>query len=149
MRLSEYLSQDLVLSDLKATAKAEVLAELAAPLGALTPAVDPAGAVAVLLERESLGTTGIGDGIAIPHGKLPGLTRIVVVAGRSIQGVEFDSLDFKPCHIFFLVLAPEQVAGLHLRILAQISRLLKDESFRRSFVAAPNSQALWDLLRDT
>ncbi|MDY0306076.1 MAG: PTS sugar transporter subunit IIA [Desulfovibrio aminophilus] len=149
MRLSEYLSQDLVLSDLKATAKADVLAELTASLAALTPPVDPDEAVAVLLERESLGTTGIGDGIAIPHGKLPGLTQIVVVAGRSIQGVEFDSLDFKPCHIFFLVLAPEQVAGLHLRILAHISRLLKDDSFRRSFISAPNSQALWDLLNDT
>ena len=71
MRLSEYLSQDLVLSDLKATAKADVLAELTASLAALTPPVDPDEAVAVLLERESLGTTGIGDGIAIPHGKLP------------------------------------------------------------------------------
>ena len=148
MKLSEYLEQNMVLADLKSASKAEVLAEMAAPLAALSPAVDAAKAVEVLLEREGLGTTGIGDGIAIPHGKLPGLTRILVVAGRSIQGVDFEALDFKPCHIFFMVLAPEQVAGQHLRILAQISRLLKDETFRRSFLNAPSAQALWDVLKE-
>jgi PTS system nitrogen regulatory IIA component len=147
MRLAEYLEQDLVLADMKAASKAEALAELTAPLAAL--GVDAAKAVEVLLEREGLGTTGIGDGVAIPHGKLPGLTRILVVTGRSIQGVDFEALDFKPCHIFFMVLAPEQVAGQHLRILAQISRQLKDEVFRRSFLNARSAEALWDLLKET
>lgn len=146
MRLAEYLEQGLVLADMKAATKAEALAELTAPLAALS--VDTARAQDVLLEREGLGTTGIGDGIAIPHGKLPGLTRILVVAGRSLQGLDFEALDFKPCHIFFMVLAPEQVAGQHLRILAQISRLLKDETFRRSFLNARSAQALWDLLKE-
>lgn len=148
MRLSEYLEPELVLPDMKAANKAEALAELIAPLAGRITGFDRDQAVTVLMERESLGTTGIGDGIAIPHGKLAGLDRIVVVAGRSIQGVDFEALDFKPCHIFFLVLAPEQVTGLHLRILAHISRLLKDEVFRRSFLSAKSGEALWNLLME-
>ena len=84
--------------------------------------------------------------MAIPHGKMEELKSIVVIVGRSEHGVDFSALDTKPCHIFFLVLAPEDVAGLHLRILAQISRLLKDPGFRRDFVEAEHSQAFRELL---
>jgi PTS system nitrogen regulatory IIA component len=147
MQLSDYLDQAFVLAELKSRTKSEVLAELIAPIGAKRPDVDPALARKVLLEREGLGTTGIGDGIAIPHGKLPGLGSVIVAVGRSREGVDFEALDFKPCTIFFLVLAPEQVAGLHLRILAQISRLLRDEAFRRLFLAAEDAPALWKLLQ--
>lgn len=147
MQLGEYLDKDFILPDLQAQAKHEVLAELIAPIGAKRPQVDVARAHKVLMEREGLGTTGIGDGIAIPHGKLPGLDTIIVAVGRSRKGVAFESLDFKPCSIFFLVLAPEQVAGLHLRILAHISRLLRDEEFRRLFLAAEGLDALWTLLQ--
>ena len=149
MRLGEFLDKDLVLADLNAKGKSEVLAELIRPVVGKLESFDQDKALKVLLERESLGTTGIGEGIAIPHGKLDSVDRILLVVGRSVEGVEFDALDFKPCTIFFLVLAPEQVAGMHLRVLAHISRLLKDEGFRREFLSAPDKEALWKLLSET
>lgn len=146
MVIADYLNRDFVLAALTAGTKSDVLRELVAPLAGQVDGVDPEQAFQVLLDREQLGTTGIGDGIAIPHGKLRTLERIVVVVGRSIQGVDFEALDYAPCHIFFLVLAPEQVAGMHLRVLAQISRTLKDEAFRRHFMAANGRDGLWSLL---
>ena len=149
MKLGDYLDSELVLPDLKATTKSDVLAELTEPIGRKVPGFDTQKAHKVLLDREYLGTTGIGDGVAIPHGKLESLDEILLVVGRSNQGVDFESLDFKPCHIFFLVLAPEQVAGIHLRILAHISRLLKDDHYRESFLAVEDKDALWSLLAQT
>lgn len=146
MRLEDYLQPDFVIGALASESKSEVLAELVAPIKAHWPGFDAKRALQVLLDRENLGTTGIGDGVAIPHGKMETLERIVIVVGRSSSGVSFDALDFKPCRIFFLVLAPEHVAGLHLRILAHISRLLSDESFRRAFLTAENDAALWQVL---
>lgn len=149
MKLADYLDKDLVLPDLQAKAKSEVLEELIAPLAKKQAGFDLTKAHRVLLEREYLGTTGIGDGVAIPHGKLENLGDIILVVGRSREGVDFEALDFKRCTIFFLVLAPEQVAGVHLRILAHISRLLKDESFRGAFMAAPDHDAMWNILSQT
>ena len=139
----------LVLPDLKAKNKPDALAELIEPIGKKIPGFDTAKAHKVLLEREYLGTTGIGDGVAIPHGKLETLDDIILVVGRSRDGVDFEALDFKLCNIFFLVLAPEQVAGIHLRILAHISRLLKDDNFRELFMIAEDKDALWNLLSQT
>ncbi|WP_419787971.1 PTS sugar transporter subunit IIA [Pseudodesulfovibrio sp.] len=148
MQLGEFLEKDLILPELTSASKAQVLEELIAPLGTKYPEMDTDLAVRVLLDRERLGTTGIGDGIAIPHGKLEDLEKVIVVVGRSRDGVDFEALDHEPCHIFFLVLAPEQVAGMHLRILAQISRLLKDESFRRQFLDADDLDSLWTMLKN-
>ncbi len=146
MKLGEYLDKTMILPELSASTKEEVLAELVEPVIAAVPHLDKDAVLGVLRERENLGTTGIGDGIAIPHGKLENLDRIVLVVGRSPAGVDFEALDFKLCHIFFLVLAPEQVAGMHLRILAQISRLLKEPSFRESFLSAADADELWHVL---
>ena len=146
MRLGEYLRKDFVLDDLKASDKQEVLAELVSPVAGAFPDLSPEKTLRVLMDREDLGTTGIGDGVAIPHGKMESLKEIVIVAGRSRGGVDFESLDHKPCRIFFLVLAPEHVAGMHLRILAQISRLLSDEGFRGSFLEAQDRESLWRVL---
>lgn len=148
MHLEEYLQPEFVIGELASETKPEVLAELVAPIAANLPGFDAKTALRVLLERENLGTTGIGDGVAIPHGKMENLERIVIVVGRSLKGVNFEALDFKPCRIFFLVLAPEHVAGLHLRILAHISRLLSDETFRHAFMNAENNEALWKVLTD-
>ena len=147
MKLGDFLGREFLLPDLKAVSKPEVLAELVSPLGEAGSAVDPALALRVLLDREQLGSTGIGDGVAIPHGKMQGLDRILLTVGRSRTGVDFAAQDLKPCHIFFMALAPEQSAGMHLRILAHISRLLKDEGFRRAFMDAADGDALWTLLR--
>jgi PTS system nitrogen regulatory IIA component len=149
MQLNEFLAGELILPELKAQGKPEVLEELVAPLGPKWPQIDLKDAQEVLLEREQLGSTGIGDGVAIPHGKLDSLEEITVVVGRSSKGVDFQALDKKPCHIFFLVMAPEYVAGMHLRILACISRMLKDEVFRQSFIQAKGKEGLWELLQTT
>ncbi|WP_018125393.1 PTS sugar transporter subunit IIA [Desulfovibrio oxyclinae] len=147
MKLGDYLDKDLILSDMASADKAGALGELVVPLQERFPEMDSDLVLRVLKEREELGTTGIGDGVAIPHGKLDSLDQIAVVAGRSRDGLDFEALDFKPCHIFFLVLAPEQVAGMHLRILAHISRLLKDDSFRKAFMEAEGQDELWKLLK--
>ncbi|MBW2559034.1 MAG: PTS sugar transporter subunit IIA, partial [Deltaproteobacteria bacterium] len=89
---------------------------------------------------------GIGDGIAIPHGKLAGLEKLVVSFGRSVAGVDFDSMDGRPVHIFFLLLAPEDSAGLHLKALAKISRMLKDVSFREFLIKAETSEDIYNLI---
>ncbi len=147
MQLSEYLKKELIIPALSSTSKQEVLKELLHPVGREFPQIDTRYAYKILMERERLGSTGIGDGVAIPHGKMEELDKIILVAGRSFEGVDFDALDKKPCYIFFLVLAPENVAGLHLRLLAHISRLLKDVEFRRAFMDAEDVEAMWDLLR--
>ncbi len=149
MKLAEYLESELIAPQLKATSKSEVLAELIGIVKKQHPDLDPDEAYRVLMEREQLGTTGIGDGVAIPHGKLQSMERIVVVCGRSLEGVEFEALDHSPCSIFFLVLAPEQSAGLHLRLLALISRLLKSPDFRQSFMEAEGQDGLWRLLKES
>jgi len=146
MRLDEYLDRELVLPELVSSTKSEVLREMTGAIAARHPHLDAELALAVLLDREGLGTTGIGDAVAIPHGKLPGLESIIVLVARSKMGVDFEALDFKPCSIFFLVLAPEQMTGIHLRILAHISRLIKDDSFRKDFYDAKDQDALYKLL---
>ncbi len=146
MKLGELLDKELIIPSLSARTKSEVLAELVGAAAAKYPALDKTTAKNVLLERESLGTTGIGDGVAIPHGKMDCIDDIVLVVGRSVKGVDFDALDHSPCSIFFLVLAPEHVAGMHLRVLASISRLLKDDSFRISFNEAGDLDELWQVL---
>lgn len=147
MKLAEYLDRDLIISDLSARTKKEVLAELVSPLSVKFPGIDLKKVVQVLLDREMLGTTGIGDGIAIPHGKLENIDQVMVIVGRSREGVDFASLDHKPASIFFTVLAPSSVVGLHLKILATISRLLKDNSFRQAFAESADHDDLWRLLQ--
>ncbi len=96
----------------------------------------------VLLEREKLGSTGIGDGIAIPHGKLAGLDEMVIAFGRSREGIDFEAMDGKPVHLFFLLMAPENSAGQHLKALAKISRMMKDELYRRALLEAKTHEDL-------
>ena len=146
MVLRDFLNKDLLLPELQARNKTEVLAELVSVLALKMPGLDAEAAYRVLRDRESLGSTGIGEGVAIPHGKLEGLEQIVLVVGCSTGGVDFEALDRKPCHIFFMVLAPEQVAGMHLRILASITRLLKNEAFRHAFLTAQDKELFWDAL---
>lgn len=147
MKLADYLDQDLVIANLTARTKNEVLAELVAPIASKHPQLNMEHILQTLIEREALGTTGIGDGIAIPHGKVDQLSQVLIIVGRSLQGVDFASLDHQPASIFFTVLAPSNVVGLHLKILAAISRLLKDPAFRQAFISSPHGDDLWRLLQ--
>src|SRR5262249_14339266 len=110
--------------------------------------LDKVRLVGALEERERLNSTALGDGVAIPHGKLPGIRRVFAAFARSRAGVDFQSLDGKPTHLFFLLVAPEDSAGAHLKALARISRLLKDPDFRNRLLAAPDAHALWTVIRD-
>src|SRR4029453_15427940 len=110
--------------------------------------IDAGRLVEVLWERERLGSTAIGDGIAIPHGKLPGLKGVIGPFGRAVAGVDFDSLDGSPTHLFFLLVAPEDSVGQHLKALARVSRLLKDRAFRDKLIAAPDRAAIFRLTRE-
>jgi len=146
MKITEILGPELVVPELKAEKKADVLRELAAALSGRYHEVDLAALTAVLAERERLGSTAIGDGIAIPHGKIRGVSRILGVFGRHSKGVEFESLDGNPTHLFFLLVAPEDSTSLHLKALARVSRLFKDASFRERLMAAEDAAAIYKLL---
>jgi len=102
----------------------------------------------VLMERERLGSTGIQDGIAIPHGKIIGLDHIVLACGMSPEGIDFDSHDGKPTHLLFVLLAPEFAAGQHLKVLARLSKLLKSESTRNGLMQATSGADMFKLLAD-
>ncbi len=146
MKLTEMLKEEFILEDLKARNKHDVLAELAAVFAKERPRFDDDAMLQVLLERERLGSTGIGDGIAIPHGKLPGLDTMLLSFGRSVEGIAFDAMDGKPVHLFFLLMAPENSAGLHLKALAMISRMLKDPVFRGSLLEAKGKEDLLGII---
>ncbi len=148
MKLLDIVSSGGVVDDLRAATKEGVLREMSEVAAASVPSLSVQSLTSILLDRESLGSTGIGDGVAIPHGKVPGLTRLVAVFGRSRAGVQFHSLDGKPAHLFFLVMAPEQSAGMHLKALARISRLLKDARFRRSLLDARDADDLRRILKE-
>ena len=144
MKINELLRREFVLEQLKAENKRDALAELVGVFSQAKMNVDSEAMLHVLLERERLGSTGIGDGIAIPHGKLPELAEMVVSFGRSREGIAFDAMDGKPVHLFFLLMAPENSAGQHLKALAKISRMLKDANFRKNLLEAEGEE---DLIR--
>lgn len=148
MKLLDILPESLVIPALEGADKHAVLEELARHMAAVYPEIDPARLVAVLWERERLGSTAIGDGIAIPHGKLAGLPAVRAAFGRHPAGVDFDSLDGRPTRLFFLLVAPEDSVGQHLKALARVSRLLKDAGFRTRLLEARDRDELFRIIRE-
>jgi len=148
MKLVEILPETLVIPALQGETKDAVLRELAAALAHVHHEVNAAKLVDVLWERERLGSTALGDGVAIPHGKLPGLRGVLAAFGRHPKGVDFESLDGKPSRIFFLLVAPDNSVGQHLKALARVSRLLKDETFRQHLVATADRATLFKSICD-
>jgi PTS system nitrogen regulatory IIA component len=146
MRLSDLVRPDMVWANLKSQGKTEVISELAAKISAIIPPLKATEIESVLLNRESMGSTGIQDGIAIPHAKVKGLEKVIVACGRSQRGINFDAPDQKPTHLFFVLLAPEQSAAMHLKILARLSRLLKDGSFRERLMRAKEAQDIYRMI---
>ena len=147
MKILEVLSKEAICIDLKAKDKKGVMDELVAPIAKLTGASQEE-LVKVLMERERLGSTGIGGGIGIPHGKLKNLDHLVLGFGLSRRGVDFESMDSRPTHIFFLLLTPESSAGLHLKLLARISRLLKDDEFKSRLQQAGRPEDVIEIIQD-
>jgi len=143
MRLDQIFHIEFLKETLTSETKTEVIGELVNILIQGGKRIDPTKTADILIQREKLGTTGIGDGVAIPHGKISDLDEIIVAFGRSLKGVAFDSVDGKPVKLFFLLLAPENSAGQHLKVLAQISKMLKTPNFRKKLIEAKTKEELY------
>ncbi|HEX9455271.1 MAG TPA: PTS sugar transporter subunit IIA [Candidatus Binatia bacterium] len=146
MKITDFLSVKTVIPALANHEKNAVVQELAEWVAVSYPGLERQKVLDVLLERERISTTAIGEGVAIPHGKLPGVERVLGVFARSPRGVDFASLDGGLTHLFFVLIAPENAAADHLKALARISRLLKDESFRRRLMAGQTSDELFAII---
>ena len=147
MKISELMDANLVVAQLQGTTKNQVLEELVQHLAQARPGIEPGELLRVLIEREKLGSTGIGNGIAIPHGKLAGLDQIVLVFGKSTDGIDFDAIDSSPVHLLFLLVAPTDSAGQHLKALARLSRLLKSPEFRDSLMGSETADAIFGCIQ--
>ncbi|MCI0571725.1 MAG: PTS sugar transporter subunit IIA [Myxococcaceae bacterium] len=146
MKIAEFLSPQAVIPELTARTKAEVLRELSQALSRAHAGLRVERVVEVLQEREKLGSTGIGEGVAIPHGKLGGMVQLQASFGLSREGVDFDAIDGKPTHLFFALVAPENSAGIHLKALARISRLFKNPVFRAAILEARTAEDIYRLI---
>src|SRR5512136_787913 len=146
MKLSELTDEEYILPELKAKDKKGVLEELVDALVKREPSIDKRALVKVLLERERLGSTGIGDGVAIPHGKFHGISHPIISFGRSRKGLDFEFMDVEPAFIFFLLVSPENSASIHLKALAKIAKLLKNSTFRNVLMEAPGEKELYQTI---
>ncbi len=135
----------MIIPQLASTSKEGVLRELIRAIAHVEKQVDENRLMEILLERESLGSTGIGEGVAIPHGKSKDVKRLLASFGRSLAGMDFQAMDGKPTHLFFLLVAPENSAGTHLKALARISRLMKDNVFRKRLMEVSSGEEIYSL----
>lgn len=150
MKIMDFLNEEAVSADLKATNKEGVIRELVELLVKAGEVDNKSkeSLVKTLLAREALGSTGIGQGVGIPHGKYGGIKKLVASFGISQKGIDYDSLDGEPAYIFFLLIAPEDTAGPHLKALARISRFLKDKFFRESLRQTEDEKTILKIIRD-
>jgi len=148
MKIVDFLNEKAITADLKSTSKEGVIRELVDLLAKAEGIKNKEDLVKVLLSREALGSTGIGQGVGIPHGKTDSVKRLVAAFGVCHQGVNFDALDGEPVYLFFLLVAPEDSAGPHLKGLARISRLLKDKYFRESLKSLTDEKIVLKLIRE-
>lgn len=148
MKIVDLIKREMVVPALQATDKRGILEELAAFMAANHPRIEGDTLARVLIEREQLASTAIGEGVAIPHGKLGAVGEIVACLGRAAEGVDFDSMDGQPTFLFFVLVAPESSTGAHLKALARISRVFKDPEFRRRLLAAPDRNSMYQVVAD-
>jgi nitrogen PTS system EIIA component len=146
VKITDFLTPDRVIADLTEKEKSAVLKEMAGQLAGCESGLDATQILKVLQDREKISTTAIGEGVAIPHGKLPNVQKVSALFARSLQGVDFASLDGEPTYLFFTLIAPQDAAADHLKALARISRLLKDPDLRRRLLAAATNQELYNII---
>jgi PTS system nitrogen regulatory IIA component len=148
MKILNYLKEEWIIPDLQGTDKRSILKELSSLLVKPCQVASGEEILQVLLEREKLGSTGIGEGIAIPHGRLRKLKTFFISFGRSVKGVDFDSIDHHPSQLFFLVMAPENSAVDNLKLLGRIVALLKDTSFKKRLMGAQTREELFQIISE-
>ena len=147
MKILDVLKTEAISADLKAKDKKGVLEELVTPVARIAN-LDRDDLIRILLERERLGSTGIGGGIGIPHGKMKGLDSLVLGFGLSKKGVDFESIDGRLSYIFFLLITPEDSTGLHLKALARISRILKNDVFKERLLKASDRDEIYKIIKE-
>jgi nitrogen PTS system EIIA component len=147
MDLVDLLTPDGVVANSRASSKKQILQDLARKAAELTGA-DERAIFDVVLERERLGSTGVGNGIAIPHGKLPGLKRLFAVFARLEKPVDFEAIDEQPVDLVFLLLAPEGAGADHLKALARVSRLLRDKRMCDKLRGSDKAEAIYALIAE-
>ena len=146
MKISDILDLKNIISSVRAGNKNGVIEELVEVMVETLPSLNRDELIKVLLERERLGSTGIGDGVAIPHGKFAGISEPILSFGRSEKGLDFDTMDGQPAHLFFLLVAPEDSASIHLKALARIARILKNDSFRKQLMEASTREEIYQVI---
>ena len=148
MKITDFLTPSMIIPELKGREKRAVLNEIAEWMAAQDRSLDARKLFAILFEREKVSSTAIGEGVAIPHGKMPGMQGVSGLFARSLQGVNFDSMDGAPTYLFFLLIAPENSAADHLKALARISRLLKNSEFRRRLMQEQTREEIFETIRE-
>jgi PTS system nitrogen regulatory IIA component len=148
MKIVDLIARDMIVPALASTEKRGILEELAGHVASRHPRIDRGALTKVLVDREALASTAIGEGVAIPHGKLPAVSEIVACLGRAPAGVDFDSMDKQPTYLFFVLVAPESSTGAHLKALARISRVFKDQAFRKRLLDAPDVDAMYRVIAE-
>ena len=146
MKIEEILKKESVIADLLGDNKVKVIKEMTQCLKKNNFIRNDQALFETLMEREKLGSTGIGENVAIPHGKSDEVTQIITVLARSKKGVEFESLDQKPVHFVCMVIAPAHSTGQHLKVLARVSRIFKNQGIREEILKAGNSDAIYSIL---
>lgn len=147
MEIADLITPQSVIAQLRAANKKQALQELAKRAAAMTGSHERT-IYDVLIEREQLGTTGIGMGIGIPHGKLPGLPKLYGIFARLERPIPFEAIDDQPVDLIFLLLAPENAGADHLKALARVSRLLRDRTICEKLRGTNNADALYAILSD-
>ena len=148
MKITDILKKEHIIDNLVSTDKASTLEEISSFLKNKGLVSNKETLLNALMGRELLGSTGIGENVAIPHAKISEIDQIITMFGRSIKGIEFDSLDKKPVHFIYLVFAPMNSSGQHLKVLARISRLLKNKSLRESIISATETNQIYSIIAD-
>jgi PTS system nitrogen regulatory IIA component len=146
MKIVELIRREMILPSLASTSKNKVIEELAGHLAKHSPGLEQAELSRILIEREGLASTAIGEGVAIPHGKSSVVGEIVACLGRARRGIDFGSMDGRPTYLFFVLIAPNSSTGAHLKALARISRVFKDAEFRQRLLDAADADSMFEII---
>jgi PTS system nitrogen regulatory IIA component len=144
MKISDVLERETIIPDLQSRTKPDVIRELAGNLAAAHPGINNEKLIEVLMEREKLCSTAVDSGVAIPHAKMTGISDIIAGFGRSIEGIDYDSLDAELTHLFIILVAPETSIGAHIQLLARISKIFRNPDLRTKLMTLETQDEIYD-----
>ena len=147
MKISDFLDVDTIITDLSSNTKKEAIEELSASISNNNQHINQERLSEILQEREELCSTALDSGVAVPHGKIGGITDVIIGFGRSMEGIQYDSLDQKPTHFFITLVAPEDITGLHIQLLARISKIFKNQEFRTKLIQCESIQGIYEAIK--